>query len=193
MWFIRVWVPLAVGITGVCAILYGVTMQSQRQALNDPQIQIAQDVATLLLLGASPSEFSTREPVDISRSLSPWFAIYGENREPLVATGFLSGAMPVPPPEVFHAMADASSAATASRYPEIRLSWQPEKEVRQAIVVVKAGDRYVIAGRNMREAEQRIWQAQSVIVLGWLITLAAALVAVWLGAWMREYVNFVSE
>ena len=172
MKIVRVWVPIAVAVTLLCGLFYAVVQQNYRQTLNDPQVQIAEDVALLLRSGAKPTDLAPQQQIDIAASLSPWFAIYDANGVPVVSSGLLNGAMPQPPQGVF--------AEVLTRSRENRLSWQPQADVRQAIVVVETNDGFVVAGRNMRETERRISQVGIMVALGWAATLCATLIAAWL-------------
>jgi len=203
MWFARVWIPLAIAITLMCALFYVALKHNYRQSLNDPQIQIAEDVARLLLSGTQPSALVPKQKVDIALSLSPWFAIYDATGTPVASSGTLNGSMPKPPASVFddlkaekisNAGADSSlKEGEISRTGESRLTWQPQGDVRQAIVVVEAGDGFVVAGRNMREVEKRIWDMETMISVGWIAMLAATLIAVWLGSFTQDFITFVKE
>jgi hypothetical protein len=52
-----------------------------------------------------------------------------------------------------------------------RVTWQPEGDIRIALVVVSYNDGYVAAGRSMREAEGRTDSLIVIITLIWMITL----------------------
>jgi hypothetical protein len=49
---------------------------------------------------------------------------------------------------------------SAKQNGEDRVSWQPAASVRVAAVIVSYKDGYVLAGRNMREVEQREIQTE---------------------------------
>src|SRR5882724_2115864 len=85
-------VPLVIAITGVFAFLYFAVQQEYRQSLNDPQIQLAEDVSQGLMRGAIPS-FSGPK-VNISKSLAAWIAVYDASSTPLLYTGELNSAPP---------------------------------------------------------------------------------------------------
>ena len=179
-WFLRIWIPLAIAITGVSAIAFGTVQQEYRQSLNDPQVQIAEDISSQLESGAKPvSLVSTSTKIDIAASLKPYTVIYDKDLSPIVWSGTLDGQPPVPPKGVFED-AKLNSSGTG----ENRISWQPRDSVRSAIVVVHVlkTDGYVLSGRNMRETEGRIWGIQLLVGAAWLATLLLTLIATWLGA-----------
>lgn len=188
----RVWVPLAVATTLVCILMYVTLEQSYRSALNDPQIQIAEDAALRIVAGANPQTLVTKESVDIAASLSPWLAVYDAAGTPVVSTGLLDGDMPRLPSSVFEDLRSRSIEQSAgyALAKESRISWEPMPDVRQAIVIVEAADHFVVSGRSMREADDRIWQMETTIAFGWVITLLATLLAVWLGSYAQDFITY---
>jgi len=167
---LRLWIPLAIAIVGVCGTLYLTVQQSYRLGLNDPQVQLAQDGARVLASGASPASVAGSGTVDVAEDLAPYVAVYDRQAQPAASNGRLDGRPPQPPRGVF----DVARAKG-----ENRVSWQPRAGVRSAIVVVYArqGSRegFVLAGRNMREVESRIGLLGVQVLAGMLVTLAVVL------------------
>jgi len=82
----------------------------------------------------------------------------------------LNGRVPVPPPGVF---------AATRNVPEQRLTWQPTPGVRSAIVIRHYGGSspgFVLAGRSLREVEQRIARLIGIVTIMWAGALAFLLV-----------------
>ncbi|MBV9159356.1 MAG: hypothetical protein JO019_02035 [Candidatus Kaiserbacteria bacterium] len=202
MWFARIWIPIAVAVTIICILLYAVLQQNYRQSLNDPQIQIAEDVAALISAGAKPTVIVPKQQVDIGRSLSPWFAIYDATGTPIASSGYLNGAMAHPPQGIFTDLASGQAHGAGVKGPvktqsivatgENRLTWQPQEGVREAIVVAQAGDKFVVAGRNMREVENRISDMETMIGIAWIVAMFATLIAVWLGSRAQDFITIIS-
>ncbi len=180
-WFLRIWLPIAIAVTGLCAVSLWTVQQVYRQSLNDPQVQIAEDIATALETGAKPASLiATSTKVDVAASLRPYTVIYDKDLTPLAWSGEYQGKPPMPPKSVF----ENAEGPEGTGLGENRVTWQPEEDVRSAIVVVhvlKTGG-FVLSGRNMRETEDRIWDMQAIVGLVWILTLAATLIATWLGA-----------
>ena len=65
------WVPLAVAVTGLSALVNGAVQQDLRQGANDPQIQMAEDAAAKLSAGAAPNAVVPNEQVELNGSLQP--------------------------------------------------------------------------------------------------------------------------
>lgn len=162
------WFPLAIVITGLCGLVYSVVQQNYRMSLNDPQIQMAEDAAVALAEGADPT--SLQGNVDIGKSLSPYLTIYDDSAKPVASSGKLNGELPAPPQGIFD---------VARTKGENRISWQPQSDVRSAIVVVHyAGDKpgFVLAGRNMREVEERESKLLQMVGLSWAVLLLLTLI-----------------
>lgn len=177
--YARRWFHAAVPVTLLLGIVYAVAQQEYRTGLDDPQIQMAEDTAFRLVGGDAAANLVVRgaPPVDIRGSLAPWLAIYDASGTPLEASAVLDNAPPKLPPGVFDTaqwLAHPNGLYyNQSPLPQHRFTWQPEPGVRQAVVLVRAGDnRYVAAGRNMREVDQRIEHLGEMVLVGWLATLA---------------------
>jgi hypothetical protein len=165
------WLPLAAAIVVLSGTIYIASHQVLRQSANDPQIQMARDAAAALEKGAVPASVVTRGvSVDLNTSLAPFISVYDESGLSLESTGVLSGKPPVPPKGVF-------DYTRANR--EDRITWQPEPDVRLAIVVVHYGGSrpgFVIAGRSLAETERRGSMVFMLAAAGCIAALAASLV-----------------
>lgn len=180
-WFARIWIPIAIAVTGVAAMVFVSVQQVYRQSLNDPQVQIAEDVALQIENGAKPATvLASTTKINIASSLRTYTAVYDKDFNALVWTGELDGKPPSPPLGVFSEAKGPGGTGPG----ENRVTWQPNDDVRSAIVVVHVlkTDGYVLSGRNMREAEDRIWDTQFFVFLMWIFTLATTLFATWIGS-----------
>lgn len=169
---IRHWLPLAVVIVLLCGLVYLDVQQSLRWGANDPQIQMAEDGAAALAAGGTPGSVLPATQVDISTSLAPFLVIYKDTGEPLASSGLLHGAAPLLPSGIF---------TYTRQNGEDRVSWQPEPGVRVAAVVVAYGGSqpgFVLAGRSLREVEQRESQVEQICGIAMLVTLVGSLMAV---------------
>ncbi len=169
------WLPLAFAITGVCLLVYATVQQNYRQSLNDPQIQMAEDGAAKFAAGGVPAELVQRgvPPVDIAKSLAPWIVVYDYNGIPLESSGVLAGEPPHLPAGVL--LMDKYKNYDLFAFGEDRVTWQPSTDVRQAIVVVyvPSSRGFVVAGRNMREVENREGNLTTFVGLAWLVLIVA--------------------
>jgi hypothetical protein len=162
----RIWLPFAVVISAFCLLAYTTVQQALRQGLNDPQLQMAEDTAYALNNGATADSVVTGTKVEMSRSLAPFIDIYDMNGNPTAGSGLLNDQLPVYP---------KGALDTAKQNGDNRITWQPNADVRIASVVVPYNDGFVMAGRNMREVEQRETQTELLAGVTWLLALIATL------------------
>lgn len=170
------WILSAVIVTCLCGLIGVVVQQSFRQEANDPQIQIAKEMSAAFLNNQFTEEtlkssFETFIPskiqVNVETSLSPWIQIYDASRENLYSSAMTSDAQSTPrvPKGVFERV---------DKQGEVRMTWQPKKGIRQAIVVTKfSGLRngYIVAGRSLSEVESRIGSMFLLIGVGWFVVM----------------------
>jgi hypothetical protein len=169
---LRLWLPLVAVISGLSALAFMAVQQTLRQGANDPQIQLAEDAAAALDAGQKPEAVLPPSQVDLANSLAPFVTVYDRSGKAVVSSGLLDGQMPDYP-------VGALQAAKSSG--ENRVTWQPRPNVRIASVVVPYKDGYLVAGRSLREVEEREGQAQTIVFTLWIATLLAALAAVVFG------------
>jgi hypothetical protein len=167
------WLPLAVAITVLCALIHLTVQQNYRQSANDPQIQLSQDAAAQLAGGASPGTVIGSDTVNISQSLAPYIMLYSDNGTIEASSAVLPGGLPKLPLGVLQAAHTKAFNA---------ITWQPEPGVRSAIVVThfsgaQAG--YVVAGRSLREVEKRESMLEIEVLLGWVVALGLSLGTAW--------------
>lgn len=178
---LRVWLPIAVAVTGLVALTNVAVQQGYRMSANDPQIQLAQDAATSLVRRVPvPSSVVPSGNVDIATSLAPFVIVYDGNGQPLAGNGTLNGKLPKPPEGVLFAAAGKSDGNA--------VTWQPRPGVRIASVTFEAntkgraggpmGPFYVLSGRSLREVEIREANNNKIAFAAWLATLLATLVTV---------------
>ena len=106
--------------------------------------------------------------IDIAGSLSPFLIVIDDTGIAKAASGRLRGEIRAVPSGVLDA---------ARRGGEQRVTWQPERGVRIASVIVPyAGSSggFVIAGRSLREIEERVEKFQRLIGFLWLVTMVRA-------------------
>ncbi len=185
-------VYLAVALTTIFVAMYIVVQQDYRTGLNDPQIQLAEDGALKLSLGAAPAVLVPREAsasIDIQKSLSPWLVVYDQAGLVLESSAVLNNAPPKLPQGIFNTSTWSKAPMyTQNGMQESRVTWQPEAGVRQALVLVHVSNgMYVALGRNMREVEQRIEHLGEMLFAAWLVTLVALLLTSFPGLWYLKF------
>jgi len=164
-------VAAAAAVTVVVWFVYAAAQQTYRTAADDPQVQWAGDAAAALAHGAAVSAVVPAGAVDPASSLAPFVIVYGADGAPLAGSCRIAGAVPAPPPGV---LARARAAG------EHRVSWRPRGGVRVAAVLRRVDDgsgRVVLAGRSLREAEERTSRLLAMSALAWAALLVTAVAA----------------
>src|SRR5713226_8813593 len=165
---VTLWVPIAVAVTGLTAVVYGAVQQDLRQGANDPQIQMAEDTAARLNAGATPDAVVPSESIDLAYSLRPYVMVFDGPGRLVASSAQLNGQAPPFPPSVFEQVRNGS---------QDRITWQPAPGVRGAVVAQPWRGGFVVVGRSLRLVEERIDQLQLLIGFGWLVTLGSTAVA----------------
>lgn len=152
-------------LAGIIAVIFGTIYATAQQALrltaNDPQIQIAEDIANELNQGTVPTSFLVGT-IDASKSLAPFVIIYDKSGKAITGSGRLHGKLLAMPLGVLkHADGKSYNFVT----------WQPEKGVRLAAVAVSADKYYVVSARSLAEVEKRENKIFWLSVAGWLVSL----------------------
>jgi hypothetical protein len=162
------WVPLAVAVTGLTAVVYGAVQQDLRQGANDPQIQMAEDAVGRLNAGAAPKEVLPSDQIELSVSLNSYVMVFDAESRLVVSSAQLNGQAPPFPPSVFN---------SARSRGQDRITWQPAPGVRSAVVVQPWRAGFVVVGRSLRLVEERIDQISLLTGFGWLVTLGCTAIA----------------
>lgn len=154
------WLGAIVLLIILFGTLYAVVLQAQREAANDPQIQLAEDMASKLNNGGKPDVLMSR--VAIRTSLAPFVIIYDASGKVVSGSGYLDGKLPSAPYGVL---------ASAAHRDYSWVTWQPADDVRIAAVTVKANKYFVLSGRSLREVEKRENQSLQMSFAGGLASL----------------------
>lgn len=164
------WLPFAALATVLCLVSYVLVQQNVRLSANDPQIQIAEDVAAALESGQPTSNFSPQNKVDMAKSLDAFAIIYDTDGKVVAGSGAVDGKIPEAP---------KSSLDYAQVHGDNRLTWEPESGVRSAVVIkpysAKDSKGFVLVGKSLREIELRERQFGQLAALGWVVALFVTL------------------
>ena len=167
-------------VTIVMLLIYATVQQTYRTGLNDPQIQIARDISSKLEKGRSIESFIATDSIDITRSLSPFIILYDGQGKAIRSNAFLDGKMPQVPAGLFDIVKNKS---------EHRVTWQPRKGVRMAMVIVQtnaAPVQFVASGRSMTDVEERIQQMRTMVFFAWVICLVIISITAILNHFIRS-------
>lgn len=187
-WFLSI-----ILITLLCGLIGIVVHQSYRQNANDPQIQIAEDIASAfqnnqftdeIVKSSFESFMPTKMQVNIGESLSPWIQIYNELGEVMESSAMTTDAQSVP--HISKGIFDA-----VKKSGEDHVTWQPKKGIRQAIVVTKfSGLRsgYIVAGRSLKEIEKREWALSKIVMTAWMMMVCViGISAAWTFGYFTQF------
>lgn len=165
------WLLVAIVVTGLIGLIYTAVQQDLRQGANDPQIQMAEDVAAKLAGGQAVQNVVPSEKVDIATSLAPYLIIFDANGNPVASSAQFDGQTPTIPSGVFDSVRQNG---------EDRITWQPQAGVRSAVVVTQfkgSTSGFVLAGRSLREVERREDGLMQILLAGWVVMILVTLVA----------------
>ncbi len=168
---IKHFVPIVIIITAFCGLIYVAVHQNYRQSANDPQIQMSEDDATVLESGTKASDLLGKTEVDPSKSLSPFAIVFNDQGQPQSSQAVIDGRIPVPPAGVFDYV---------KAHHQERFTWEPKPNVRIAAIVTKyegAAPGFVLAGRSIREVENREDLLTKETGAVWIATLVIAFFA----------------
>lgn len=165
---------IAAIITVVMGVLYMNVQQSYRSGANDPQIQLAEDIASAIKQGHSISPFLKDDTVDLSKSLSPFFILYSADGQPIQSSALLNGQIPQLPSGVLN---------YAKIHDDDRITWQPQPGVRLATVIKWTGSSpvaFVLVGRSLKEVEVRESNLRTTVAIGWIVCMIIiGITAIW--------------
>jgi hypothetical protein len=159
---------VAVVVTILFGTAYGIGQQILRLSANDPQIQLAHEVAMQLDQGARAEDVVGAYKINLAQSLASFVVVYDKKSNPVAGTGYLDGVRPKVPVGVLKA---------ADNHSDNRVTWQPKDGVRIASVSVAAKNYYVLAGRSLREVESREQKIFQIAVSGWVAALLITIMA----------------
>jgi hypothetical protein len=165
--------PLAVIGTIILAISYVNDQQTLRQLANEPQVYMAQDAKLRVEAGAKPEGFAGAIPIE--KDPAPYLVFFNATGTPIAGSGVLNNALPTLPPGVL---------AAAKKNGVNRLTWEPIPGVREAIVVMPAGDYFVMAGRSLIYTEEQEAGLTARILIGWAGMMIAVVLVAILAAWI---------
>ena len=161
----------AMVISSLClGVLYVAVQQNFRSNANDPQVQLATDIRNSLELGVSLEKWLP-DSVDMATSLAPFVTLYDKKQRPVQSTGLLEGKSPLLPKGIFDFV---------SRAGEERVSWQPRRNIRMAMIVMAVKSPtvgFVAVGRSLKEVEVRESNLLNIVFLGWVFVLGTIALA----------------
>ncbi len=170
------WLPLAVAIIIMSGLVYVVTQQNYRDAANDPQIQIAQDIAAALNKGDVQADaiVPPTPSSEITSSLSTFVAIFNATGTPIGSSAAIDGNLPTIAEKIL---------VVAKKTGESRITWQPKPELKIAAVITSYSNPttsgFILVGRSLKETEIRIAQMGITTAVAALVALVLSFLVLW--------------
>ncbi|MFA6494470.1 MAG: hypothetical protein WCT49_05445 [Candidatus Paceibacterota bacterium] len=155
-------------ITIMAIFVYTVAHSVIRNAANDPQNAMAMDAAFLLSHNAPMGPIVPEIGVELSRSQETFIQVYDEKGSLLDSNATLNGKS---------LKISKKALSYAKKHGESYTTWQPEKGVRIAAVIVAFQGQnpgFVVTGRSLYTAESRIADAAKLCLLFWTIMMLSA-------------------
>ena len=168
---LKIYLPFAAVITLLCGLFYVGIQQNYRMSANDPQIQYSEDMARNFKNEKDAQNLVPQEKTNVGESLSTFGIVYNKEGGLLSSSASLDNQTPDLPKGVID--------YTKTHNQDI-FSWQPKKGVRLASVITKGDAGFVLIGRNMRQVEEREKDLAYIVLAGWLATLVATFLAVFI-------------
>lgn len=171
-------------VTLFCGLVFTSAQQVLRLSANDPQIQIAQDVANSLSSGKKATDVVPKEKINASQSLSPFVIIFDKSGKIVESNVAIQNGASAPPQGVFNFDEDYTTKdlinlrkdlerETEGKINEKTFTWQPASGVRLASVLVKYENGFVLVGRSLREVEIRTQRLFDMVFAAWILGISA--------------------
>jgi hypothetical protein len=162
---------VAMAVTSLLiGLLYVAVQQNYRSMANDPQIERAYEIRHHLKQGGSADKLFT-DSIDLAQSLGVFAVMYDKQYRPIRSSGFLDGKYPQLPAGVFEYV---------KTHGEERVTWQPRKGIRMAMVVLEAAypaAGFIALGRSLNEIESRETQLRTTVITCWFAVMGLIAVA----------------
>jgi len=170
---------LILAIVLVFGSIYFVMQQNNRAAANDTPMQYALSARYALVQGQPPATVVSSIPAEeMAHGIAPFIMVYDKDGRLLATSATLHGTWKPLPPGVLEA---------AGRKTEYAVSWQPEKGVRNAMVVLpyftSGRQGFVAAGQSLKESEKRTNLAMAHV----LVCLVASIFILYVVSWLRRF------
>lgn len=157
--------PWFVAITLLSGMFFLLAQQIVRIGANESVVQLAEDLARRISQDTTlPQEFPPQK-IEFSKSLATFLYLFDANKALVGTTASLNNGTAIIPTGVLQKAHDKG---------ENRVTWQPSKGVRIALVATYfkgKSEGYIAVGRNLREAERLIDTLFTLAGIGWATTL----------------------
>jgi hypothetical protein len=153
------WLMIAFLVTFTSLLCYVATQQVLRLGANEMPAELATETSINLENSKNPQDSIPDKIFDISKSLMTFVMVFDKDKN-LIAS---SAAMGKDKPDYPKGLLDY-----VDKKGENRVTWQPQKGLRFATIAIKAGDKYIVAGRSLKETEKLIDTIGNLVFYAWL-------------------------
>jgi hypothetical protein len=163
----------------IMLLIYATVQQTYRSAANDPQMQLARDIASNIRYTRTYHYYAD-SVVDLRHSLRTFMQLYNEKGQLLFSGGTIQGRAPEIPKGVLD---------NAKQYIENAVTWQPIADVRLATVAeytMVPDTAYVVVARSLQEVEIRESNLATMIILSWMIGVGIITVHWLIQRWLNR-------
>ena len=163
----RWWVVAAAAVTLVAGLTYVVAQQVGRRAADDVPRAVVEQWVARLGQGDSTDGIAAAPTVDLTSQASPFTIVYDASHRILASSATVHGG----PPNIPAGLLDVAVANQGNH-----VTWQPQPDVRQAIVAAPwhSGPRtgVVVSGIGLGPTEDRAYQTRNTVLAVWVAALA---------------------
>ena len=163
----------------IILLIYATVQQTYRSAANDPQKQLARDIANNIRYTRT-YRYNADSVVDPRHSLGTFMQFYNAKGQLLFSGGTIHGSAPQIPKGVLD---------NAKQYRENAVTWQPTADVRLATVAeytMAPDTAYVVVARSLQEVEIRESNLVTMIILSWMIGVGIIVVHWLIQRWINR-------
>jgi hypothetical protein len=153
------WVIIAFLVTFTSLLVYVAAQQVLRLGANGMPAELAAKTSINLENSLSPLDAVPGEIIDISKSPGTFAMVFDKDKNLIASSAVMGIDEPAYPKGVLDYV---------DKNGEDRVTWQPQKGLRFATIAIKAGDKYVIAGRSLKETEKLIDTVGNLVLYAWL-------------------------
>ena len=158
----------AVLVTIITGLIYGTVQQTYRTGANDPQLQLARDIAQAIKNNKPIEKLLPADTLDLETSSGAFVILYDRNGKPVRSNVFLDNTIPQLAPGVLD---------FTKKHGENTVTWQPRKGIRMAMVIESVSSpeiAFVAAGRSLKETEERETSLRNMIFCAWILCIGVS-------------------
>ncbi len=180
--FLGVWIVIAVVCTCMAGLAYATAQHVARSGANQDPLRAIHQIQDIVKQGVDPSQIIPASGQDIKDSYSVFAALFDDKGTVVSSSVQVDGKNPTLPSGVFD---------YAKQHGEDRFTWQPQNDVREAVVLVpynsqiqtgtstQASSGYILAGQSLTETEKTVRNIVELSGIAWIFSLVLTFLLCW--------------